>query len=192
MVDIVGIYKITNKINGKVYIGQSVNIEHRWKVHLSRYRTGRNSHTRLYKAMKKHGIENFIFEIICQCSENELDELEIFYIKKYDSYLHGYNGTLGGGGMHVRNKTFSDETREKLREKALNMSEEHKLKNSISKRGSKNPMAKKIICDGKTFNTCKECADYYGVNCSTFNHWLRGVTRMPDKFKKLGLRYYNC
>lgn len=124
----IGIYKITNKLNNKVYIGQSKNIEHRWKVHLSRYKTGRNEHLKLYQSMKKYGIENFKFEVICECKEEELDKLEILYIEKYNSYLKGYNCTAGGGGQHVRNKVFSEEARKKLREKALHMKKNIKEK----------------------------------------------------------------
>ena len=57
----IGIYKITNKINQKCYIGQSIHIEKRWKEHVNLAQTGE---TLLYKAFRKYGIENFIFEII--------------------------------------------------------------------------------------------------------------------------------
>ena len=142
--------------------------------------------------MKKYGIENFVFEVICECKIEELDKLEIQYIEKYNSYLKGYNCTAGGGGQHVRNKYFSEETKKKLREKALHMTEEHKRKNSLSKMGAKNPSAKKVICNGKVFSTLKECAFFYDIPTSTLNHWLKGVCRTPERFIKLGLKYYDC
>ena len=63
-----GIYKITNMVNGKVYIGQAKDIEKRWKEHKREFRYKRKEKIVLYKAMKKYGFENFDFEI----SKNKL------------------------------------------------------------------------------------------------------------------------
>lgn len=93
----VGIYKITNLINGKVYIGQSTNIKHRWKEHIQEAKNGIKKYA-LYNAMRKYGVENFSFEIIEECLEEELDKKEVSYIEKYNSYYGGYNSTLGGQG----------------------------------------------------------------------------------------------
>lgn len=95
----VGIYRITNQINGKVYIGQSVDIARRWKDH----RKAINSDLPLYRAMRKYGKDNFIFEVIEECSQKELDEKEIYWIKFYDSLNpdKGYNLSSGGSnGSH--------------------------------------------------------------------------------------------
>lgn len=91
----VGIYKITNQINGKVYIGQSIDIKRRWYDHK---RFSSYLETALYYAIRKYGIENFKFEIIEECSVQELDEKEIYWIKKYDTFKNGYNETEGGSG----------------------------------------------------------------------------------------------
>lgn len=64
----VGIYKITNNINGHSYIGLSTNLEDRWKYHLTPYNQERESYKTLYKAFKKYGVENFSFEILEECS----------------------------------------------------------------------------------------------------------------------------
>ena len=78
-----GIYKITNKINGKSYIGQSIHIEERWKEHLYR----NSSHISLIKlALQKYGVDNFTFEVIEECSPEELDKKEIYWIKYFDTY----------------------------------------------------------------------------------------------------------
>ena len=90
---IIGIYKITNKINGKIYIGQSKNIFKRWSEH--RYEA-KNNDKPLYKAFRKYGIENFTFEIIEICNIEQLNEREIFWTKFYNSYNNGYNLTPGG------------------------------------------------------------------------------------------------
>lgn len=94
----IGIYKITNKINNKSYIGQSINIEHRWKEHLSRIDDKQFDYA-IYNAFRKYGIENFNFEIIEQCKENELNDKEIYWIDYYNSYYDGYNMNLGGNGL---------------------------------------------------------------------------------------------
>ncbi len=99
-----GIYKITNKINGKSYIGQSTNIFYRWKQHKN------NIHKKgfdyaLYHAFRKYGLENFSWEIIEICTKDKLDELERHYIEYFNTYVNlenakGYNMTLGGiGGL---------------------------------------------------------------------------------------------
>lgn len=103
-----GIYKITNKINGKVYIGQSGDIHERWLEH-KRINERQNAAAKiaqtypLYRAFKKYGLDNFLFEVIEECPLEELDKKEIFWIDYYNSYVYsensnGYNLTLGGGG----------------------------------------------------------------------------------------------
>lgn len=99
-----GIYKITNLINGKCYIGQSVDILRRWRNHKE---TSKNSSKEayeypLYRAFRKYGIENFSFEILEECKKEELDIKETFYINKYNSLDEGYNQVLvGQGGTKV-------------------------------------------------------------------------------------------
>lgn len=90
---ICGIYKIENLINHKVYIGQSSNIERRW----SKHKSVQEKHS-IHLAFDKYGIENFSFEVIEECPIEKLDEREIYWIDKYDSYNNGYNETLGGSG----------------------------------------------------------------------------------------------
>lgn len=96
----VGIYKYTNKINNKVYIGQSVNIERRIKEHNNRAFTNGNNdfNSLLSRALRKYGLDNFVIEVIEECSKEELDEKEKFYIAQYNSCNPscGYNLQLGG------------------------------------------------------------------------------------------------
>lgn len=91
----IGIYKITNKINGKCYIGQSINIKERFYGHKSS-----ENNKYLKNAFKKYGIDNFVFEVIEECKMEELNEKEIYYIKLYKSAnrKYGYNLSLGGQG----------------------------------------------------------------------------------------------
>lgn len=97
---ICGIYKITNKINGKIYIGQSIDIYKRWEEHKNCYVRKSNY---LYLAFRKYGVENFSFEIIEECAPDELDEKEIYYISTYHTFIgdeerNGYNMSMGGEG----------------------------------------------------------------------------------------------
>ena len=89
----VGIYKITNKINQKSYIGQSVNIESRWLTHKH------DSHNiELKQDIESLGLCNFTFEVLEECEANELDIKEKYWIAYFDSFYNGYNKTLGGSG----------------------------------------------------------------------------------------------
>lgn len=94
---IFSIYKVTNNINQKIYIGFTDNFESRIKRHIVNIKY-RNHH--LYNAFKKYGLENFSFEIIYQSLDGEycLKVMEPHFIKMYDSFNKGYNMTLGGEG----------------------------------------------------------------------------------------------
>lgn len=98
----IGIYKITNKINGKCYIGKSVDIHDRWIRHHSRafQENDRQYNCYLYRSIRKYGLDNFTFEVIEECSFDELNDKEIFYIDFYNSFNrdYGYNMTRGGDG----------------------------------------------------------------------------------------------
>jgi len=97
--DIYGyIYKITFP-NGKFYIGQTVNIEERWKTHKKNSKN-ENHKEAVYNAMRKYGIDKVIFEVIDQAETKEdLSNLEILYIFEYNTYKNGgYNMTYGGDG----------------------------------------------------------------------------------------------
>jgi predicted GIY-YIG superfamily endonuclease len=88
-----GIYLITNTVNGKVYVGQSINLQGRLWSHLSKLRKGTHHNRHLLAAVKKYGIEKFTFEVLCECSVEELDQKEQRYLdllKSYDREI-GYN-----------------------------------------------------------------------------------------------------
>ena len=92
------IYKITNDINQKVYIGKTEQtVEKRFKEHCQDYKRKRCEKRPLYSAMKKYGIEHFHVELVEETDNPE--EREQYWIKFYDSYgSTGYNATMGGDG----------------------------------------------------------------------------------------------
>lgn len=96
----IGIYKITNTLTNKIYIGQSIDIEKRWEAHkLTINNSNIEAYEReLYKDMRIFGLNNFSFEIIEECSFEELNEKEKYWIQYFNSYEEGYNNTRGGSG----------------------------------------------------------------------------------------------
>ena len=94
----IGIYLITNKVNGKKYVGQSIDIEGRWKSHIT---ASKKSELHIYRAMRKYGIDNFDFSILEECSVDKLNEREIYWISELDTYNNGYNMTIGGKGHNL-------------------------------------------------------------------------------------------
>jgi group I intron endonuclease len=135
------IYRITNCINGKTYIGQ-----HKYKK--TPYDSYMGSGKHLKAARKKYGIENFIKGIIIDDIEDKdvIDELEIFYIAfEREHNINGcYNILDGGGGCKgfsgMKGKHHSEESRKKMSEAKLgkhirSCSEEHKKKLSEAKKG---------------------------------------------------------
>ncbi len=98
---ICGIYKITNKVNGKCYIGQSINIKRRWRQHKETYvnPASENYDYPLYKAIRFYGLENFSFEVLEECQPEKLNEKEIYWIEVFKSYDNGYNQDRGGNNF---------------------------------------------------------------------------------------------
>lgn len=130
------IYKITNLINGKIYIGQTTTtLEKRWKRHTWTC-TQKNPRMAITHAINKYGKENFTIELIYTASSiSELNEKEIFYIKLFDSLSpNGYNLSIGG-----MNRVHSEETRKKISEsnKGRIVSDETRRKSSESHKGFK-------------------------------------------------------
>lgn len=136
------IYKITNKINGKSYIGQTIgSIESRWKAH----NWTKNGCRVLKNAIDKYGKDNFKIEVIEVCNSLEqLDKQEMFWIKELNTLVpHGYNLKTGGN-----RSAYSDETRKRMSDakktdfipwnKGLTKTDDPRIGNQGS-RGTENP-----------------------------------------------------
>lgn len=110
-----GVYCFKNKINSKKYIGQSCDINRRYKRHLRELREDKSPNKILQMAWNKYGEENFEFKIIEECEEKDLDEKEIYWIKTLESHSseNGYNISWGGNAP-MKNVPVTDEHRKKL------------------------------------------------------------------------------
>lgn len=131
-----GIYMVVNLINDKKYIGQSKNIKKRFQSHhLVDYKNENNCNynTKFYQAIRKYGIDNFEVIILKLCEEKELDDLEIKYIKEFDTFKNGYNSTKGG--QFWSPNIHSEETEEKrkqTREKNKSLMSENHLRAKLT------------------------------------------------------------
>lgn len=168
-----GIYKIKNDINGKCYIGSSVDIKKRFYQHISALKKGKHFNGILQKSWDKNGGDSFSFEIIELCEREQLLRREKYWLDRYKSYDRNF-----GYNIHIEPNSnlglkFSDDHRRKISESrrgpknvlyGKKLSEEHKnrisaalkgrtftpehlKKNSESQKGEKNHMFGKHLSD---------------------------------------------
>jgi group I intron endonuclease len=195
------IYKITNTVNGKVYIGK-----HSFSKNDNYFGSG----VVLKKSIQKYGKEFFDKDILCYCAdENELNEKEIFFIKKYDSYGNGYNMTRGGEGKlgfrpskaqlekmslaikkaFANNPSLAENIRERAKKytgtknpffgKKLSASHIEKMRVARIKAiaGAKNHSARRVCCveTGEIFETATEAVIKLGLkDCGSIIKCCRG------------------
>lgn len=187
------IYIHTNQINGKVYIGQTKNIENRWMNQGEKYKYS----PRFWSAIQCYGWDNFSHEILKDnLSKEEADKQEIYYINKYDSTNldKGYNLTKGGtgGDTHVAwleerklayHETCEKELQRRIEETdwldKLSQAQKNRWKkekeNGIKRnypRGKDNPCCKSVRCveTGQIFESCADAAEWIGYPRSKSNY----------------------
>ena len=145
----IGIYKITNKINGKSYIGQSINVEKRWIEHQRSAFKSRSKKTYpLYEDIRQYGIDNFTFELLEECEARALNKLEQFYVEKYNTFNDGYNQTEGGGGKYF----FAELTMDMVESVKKELKESSKSRSAI---GAEYQISEAVVQDidnGSIFN----------------------------------------
>lgn len=109
------IYRIINRLDGKSYVGQYCKDSPKGRFTTHRRNARKEDSTEyLYRAIRKHGVENFDFTLVRVCDNTELEDLEIKYIKEFNTFgENGYNMTTGGQG--IRNYKHTPETIERLR-----------------------------------------------------------------------------
>lgn len=100
------IYKITNIINNKSYIGQTIqNVKERFYQHCATKCSKEVLNMAIHKAIMKYGKDNFIIEVIEETDKENLNDREIYWIKYFNTYYNGYNSTKGG---QLGNKYYKD------------------------------------------------------------------------------------
>lgn len=155
------IYKITNIINDKLYIGKTTkSLEWRWKVHIC-HSKNKNYHGLLQRAIAKYGADNFKLEIIDSAkSEEELNEKEKYWIEYYKSYLKekGYNLTKGGEGGALVGEALE---RMKRSKKGQKHSEERKSSGYTYLKGI-NKGKKNAMYGKKPANAGKTMEEFFG------------------------------
>lgn len=137
------IYLVTNKINGRMYIGQTVkDLDHRKKQHINNALKGNSDNNYLHNAIIKYRQNNFTWVILHDniTDINLLNRLEIFYIGYYNTFNDGYNLTAGGGGSLGR--ITSQKTRNKIKKSLLGFKHSVQTRKNMSKavKGVKHPM----------------------------------------------------
>jgi group I intron endonuclease len=187
-----GIYCIQNTIDGKCYIGKSINIPKRWKEHRASLRNGHHHNKHLQKAWDYYGEKSFHFKVLEYANPKELAELEIAYISKHKAFgENGYNFTMGGeGGLLGMPKT--KETRRKISEAnkgRLHTSEEKaKVSNALKGRtftdehrkkigeANKTSHIKSVLCveTGQVFKSLKEAGEFFKTHSSNIGHACNG------------------
>jgi group I intron endonuclease len=202
----IGIYKITSPTN-KIYIGQSTNIEQRWKWYKKLYC---KSQTKLYYSLKKHGPENHTFEIIEECNETELLNKETYwknYYKVLDipSLCCRIDGKGGKNSKETNNKISISSKKSGIGKwnKGRIQSEEEKQLRSQIKLGYKPSYShienmrksmigknvKKIICinTGIIYSSIREAAHILNLNERAISNHLNGLTKQLKN--KLTFKY---
>ena len=193
------IYKITNKQNGNIYIGQTrIDVIGRWKTHcnISYNQNSEEYHFALHKAIRKYGVEGFSVDTIEECPDDKLNERERFWIAYYDSYNNGYNESLGGDGHSKYNyddivnyylshnfslkdtcahfQIYDQVVYSALKNKNINYKNLPRKREGIKKVGKKILLVEKNI----VFNNMAEIDKYFGKKAHpNIRRCLNGVTK---------------
>ena len=211
-----GIYAIKNINNNKIYIGQSVNITHRWRKHRNELKNGIHINPHLQHSWDIYGEESFQFLVLELCNVESLNERELFYINKYQSSNSDYGYNIKGGGDSVY--SMQEETKRKIGAALTGKKwpEDRRLKFSQLRSGNnnwtedtyqlvsgenhwsrKNPnrffelngaYPTKIYCPeyNMIFNSINDGAKYSGVNKSNIAKVVKGERFTAGKHKETG------
>lgn len=183
-----GIYCFKNKINGKCYIGQSINLAKRYNDHKANHLNPNycNYNSKFYRALRKYGFDNFEYSILLECEQSELNEKEKAYIEMYDSYKNGYNSTLGGEDNPSNHPEIVTRRTLKLYEPEIN--------EKLSHKGSDNGNAKLTETDvldiRKQYAEGKTYADVYELYKNRISYSGFQQVWINKSWTNIGQEYY--
>lgn len=185
-VKIFEVYKVTNTINGKVYVGiTNQTFKVRWYKHCSD--SLRGSEFPLHNAIRKYGVDNFTIELLEICDTLEqLKEREKFWIIELQSKVdkNGYNLTDGGDGTF--GKKLSEETKDKIRQKALGRVVSEEVKDNLRKRSPFRKEVKMFDLQGnyiQTFESCTSAAKFVNGKANHIADVARGKANKAYNYK---------
>jgi group I intron endonuclease len=183
------IYIIRNIINNKSYIGQTIqDWERRVKCHFWEANRKEHEETKLNRAILKYGKDNFVWKLITNCDEYQLDNKEIFFIKVFNSYKQGYNSTIGGQG--ISNFKVSEKTKSKIREFQIKYNSDPKIKERKKNQmlGKNHHQYNKFGLNNKNFGLVrKKTLDNIDTIIEIRNKKYQGI-----KSKELSILYNKC
>lgn len=190
------IYKATNTINGKCYIGKTKRtLDHRKRQHIKDAFV-KNTDLLFHKALRKYGVISFVWDVIEECDDNILNNREIYYITYYKSNVglfpeFGYNMTKGGdGGYVLENNPNKNEIYKKISNSNsgenhfLNKMSEEDRENYLNAycRGEKNPRFGKVWTDEQKLA--------HSIQRKNNNPW-KGKKHTEESRKKISMSRYN-
>lgn len=186
------IYKITNKVNGKIYIGQTTKtLEKRKSQHLTRAKQGVQTH--LCQAIRKYGEKNFNFEVICRVFDKTvLNDLEIYFISYYDSIHNGYNMVDGGNNNIMFNSDIkdkhdnimrSDTVRDKISNSLKEYRKQHPFSEEHRRKLSERAMGNHNFKDTDTRSIPCYCWDSHTNSFNYFKNYLSAGKWWYDNYK---------
>jgi len=182
-----GIYKITSPTN-RVYIGQSVDIEDRWRDYKC---LDCKSQTALYNSLLKYGVENHKFEIVTLCYEEQLNEFERDFQEAYDVIKTGLNCYLTE--TNDKSGKWSEEVKEKMRKSSIGKNHTKETKQKLSLivteyfKTNPHPNAKKVIntITNEIHPSCSDVAKILKINSGWLSSMLNGKRKNKTIYKYL-------
>lgn len=203
------IYKITNLINNKCYIGQTIKPANlRWEEHKKHaYGIHPNDQNKtLYKAIRKYGLENFKFEVLQDNIETyeQLDKAEIYWIDFYNSFLKGYNENSGGQLYHsyLPNKDIIESYKKtrSARKTAQEFNIDHSTVdailnyNNIPRFSHRQATGKQIRISKenfeKEFDSVKDCAEWFAKQSFCRTNKAESVRTSLKQVRRENKKYY--
>jgi len=185
-----GIYQIRNLINGKVYVGSAVCLKNRFKLHHINLRKGNHHSSHLQRAWDKHGVDNFVFEVLEGVLDKEyLIAREQYWIDKLHACRDGYN-TCPVAGSTLGTKR-SEQTREKLKNcfKGRKHTEASKLAISLAKKGV--PAKPRSDATRRLLSKINKGKVLSAATCAKISQAKKGTRHSEETKKRMSIAQLN-